>query len=409
MQKRQGVIWFVGAWLNPALVVLLISLLCGPAGAWAGELTGTGTLLENADGIRLQPPLSLLSDSFPRRGDSSPTDVDTLDMVSIAHLGPFTFNSIVTGLILNPERSDSASTTEGLTSLMAKRTLSLWAGRPDLGVIFNGADFIRLESKWLNDLSLTSAPKEVKNTSMLSSQDPLRLKLNVLRANLDRKTFLLGTKYKLTQTWNAGVSVPIRPIRTGLAVREILRRDGGFPKLVQNFRPRSNSPMPAGSGEGMGMGDITLHTGYSLLQQPSRWPEIAIGGQVKLPSKDNFLGTGEPTARTYLTAHQSFGQLTSYADLGFSWATEDFTQNSLSYTAGLATQVHPNLTLALDTWGYWIPNWNGSGNYAASLILGATWNPLRILSLYSDVTLPMNRIPDVPPEIIWTLSVKYVF
>jgi hypothetical protein len=350
MQKRQGFIWFVGAWLNLALIAFLIFLPWCPMGAWAGEFADTETFLEDAGDIRLQSTL-----------------------------------------------------------LIAERALSLRVGRPNIGGAFNGADFIRFESQWLNDLSLTSAHKEVRNTGILSIPDRPWFKLDVLKANLDRKTFLLGTKYNLTQTWNAGVSVPILPIRTGLAARETLLRDGGFPKLVQNFRPQSDSPVPAGSGEGMGVGDIILRTRYSFLQQPSRWPGIAIGGQVKLPSKDNFLGTGQTKAQALLTAYQSFGQLTSYANLGFSWVTADFTQNSLSYTAGLEAQVHPNLALALDTWGSWTPNGDGSGNSIASLVLSATWNPLRILSLYSDVELPMNRSPGLPPEIVWTLNVKYAF
>jgi hypothetical protein len=384
MQKRQGFIWFVGAWLNPTLVVLLISLLCRSIDAWAGDWTDTGTSLENADGIRLQPTLSLVSDSSPRRGDSSRTDVDPLD-------------------------SDFASTPGGLTSLMAKRTSGLWARRPNLGGIFNGANFIRLESDWLNSLSLISAAQEVRNTSILSSPDRPWSNWKVRKENLIRKTFLLETKYNLTQAWSAGVSVPMRPFRTGLAARETLLRDGTFPKLVQNFRPQSDLPMAAGSGEGMGAEDISLRTGYSLLQLPSRWPQIAMGGQLKLPSKDKFLGMEQAKVETSLTAYQDFGPLTSYVDLSCSWAGADFRQNSLSYTAGLSAQAHPNLILGLDTWAYWIPNWHGSGNYAASLLLWATWNPLRILSLDSDIMLPMNKTPDVPPEIIWTISLKYRF
>ena len=380
MQKRQRVIWLVGAWLNPVLVVLLISLLCRPAGAWAGD-----------------------------RDNSSRANVDPFDMVSITHLGPVMFNSIVTALILNPERSDFASTPGGLTSLMAGRALSHWTGRRNLGAIFNGADFLRLESDWLNDLSLISAAQEVRNTSILSSPDRPWSKWKVRKVNLDRKTFLLDTKYNSTQAWSARVSVPIRPLRNGLPARETLRRDGAFPKLVQNFRPHLDSPMPAGSGEGMGAEYISLRTGYSLLQQPSRWPQIAIGGQLKLPSKDTFLAMEQAKVKTHLTAYQDFGLLTSYVDLSFSWPAADFRQNSLSYTAGLSAQAHPSMTLGLDTWAYWIPNWHGSGNHAASLVLWATWNPLRTLSLYSDVMLPMNRTPDVPPEIIWTLSLEYRF
>jgi hypothetical protein len=384
MQKRQGFIWFVGAWLNPTLVVLLISLLCRSIDAWAGDWTDTGTSLENADGIRLQPTLSLVSDSSPRRGDSSRTDVDPLD-------------------------SDFASTPGGLTSLMAKRTSGLWARRPNLGGIFNGANFIRLESDWLNSLSLISAAQEVRNTSILSSPDRPWSNWKVRKENLIRKTFLLETKYNLTQAWSAGVSVPMRPFRTGLAARETLLRDGAFPKLVQNLRPQSDLPMAAGSGEGMGAEDIRLRTEYSLLQLPSRWPQIAMGGQLKLPSKDNFLGMEQAKVETYLAAYQDFGPLTSYVDLSCSWAGADFRQNSLSYSAGLSAQAHPSLILGLDTWGYWIPNWHGSGNHAASLLLWATWNALRILSLYSDIMLPMIRTPDIPPEIIWTISLKYRF
>jgi hypothetical protein len=409
MQKRQGFIWFVGARLNPTLVVLLISLLCRFINARAGDWAGPGTSLENAEGIRLQPTSSLVSDSSLRRGDSSRTDVDPLAMVSITHLGPFTFNSIVTAPILNPERSDVVSTPEGLTSLMAKHTSGLWAGRPNLWGIFSGADFRRLESDWLNSLSLTSAAQEVRNTSILSSPDRPGSNWKVRKVNLTRKTFWLETKYNLMQAWSAGVSVPMRPLRTGLVARETLLRDEAFPKPVQNFRPQSDLSMAAGSGEGIGAEHLKLRTEYNLLRPPSRWPQIAMGGQFKLPGKDNFLGMEQAKVETYLTAYQDFGPLTSYADLIFSWAGADFRQNSLSYTAGLSAQAHPSLMLALDTWAYWIPNWNGSGNYAASLLLWATWNPLRILSLYSDIMLPMNRTPDVPPEIIWTISLNYRF
>ena len=151
-----------------------------------------------------------------------------------------------------------------------------------------------------------------------------------------------------------------------------LLRDGAFPKPVQNFKPQSDPPMAPGSGEGMRAEDIRLRTEYSFLQLPSRWPQIAIGGQLKLPSKDNFLGMEQAKVETYLTTYQEFGPLTSYVDLSYSWAGADFRQNSLSYTAGLSAQAHPRLILALDTWAYWIPNWHGSGNHAASLLLWAT-------------------------------------
>ena len=233
--------------------------------------------------------------------------------------------------------------------------------------------------------------------------------------------FAFFATYGLTRTWDVGIVVPIVHSRVrAVALATIIDNS---PVTNAHFfdtpplAPGSDLPRSTGGGDETGIGDIILRTKYNFLRNHGAWPDLAILGQVKLPTgdEDDLLGTGETNFKALLIASRSFGPgtetrwLAPHLNLGYELTTGNSEMDNLRYVMGFDARVHPKLTIAVDSLGRWEPSGDGIGDHIVDLALGAKWNPFRSFLLNAGVQIPLNKSEGLRPNIAWTLGLEYTF
>lgn len=405
----------VCAWLRILLTVALVFFPWLSSSAGGAGLRDTVKHLWGGDGIRLQPSPPPFPSHDPHFVASSLQGLDALDSALASNLRLPAFNSSVTGFTFDIERGVPVRTTESLGPLLAERATTLGAHKLNLAFAYTRLDFKRFDGKSLSHLSLTFAHEDVNQNGSLDRTGTFRFEADVIQADLDLEItediFAIFATYGLTRNWDVGVVVPFNHIRLRAKAEATIVRNSDISELVHNFGPNSDPSVDTGGGERGGIGDVILRTKYNFLRNQPAWPDLAIVGEVKLPSgdADDLLGTGETNVAALLVASRSFGPLTPHVNLGFEWTTEGSEENNLRYVAGVDARVHPRLTLALDVLGRWQPNGDGSGDHVVDLALGAKWNIFRTFLLNGNVQLPLNKDEGLRANVIWTGGVEYTF
>jgi Putative MetA-pathway of phenol degradation len=223
--------------------------------------------------------------------------------------------------------------------------------------------------------------------------------------------FALFATYGLTRNWDVGVVLPIVHLHLRADAQATIVRNSPISQRVHNFGPQSDPPRSTGGGDETGIGDIILRTKYNFLRDRPRWPDLALVGDIKLPTgdEDDLLGTGDTNLRALLVASRSFGWLTPHVNFGFEWTTAGSEQNNVRYVAGVDARVHPRLTVAVDVLGRWEPNGDGIGDQIVDLGLGAKWNIFQTFLLNAGVQFPLNRNEGLRANVIWTVGIENTF
>jgi len=413
MYRRQGRLRLRSLQLPAFLLVFLFGLIWNPLSAGAGRLKNVVGDLYGGDGILLQP--SAVFSHAPHFSASSLQGLDTLNTALTSNLGLFAFNSTVAGFTFDIERGVPVRTTESLGPLLAERAPTLGAGKLNFGFAYTRLDFKRFEGQRLNDLSLIFEHEDLNGNGIRDTTGIFSFESDDIRVDLDLEiaedVFALFATYGLTRFWDVGIVFPIVHVRVRADAQATIVRYSSISPLVHNFGPQSDSPQSRAGGDETGIGDIILRTKYNFLRAQPRWPDLAIVGELKLPTgdDDNLLGTGDTNLRALLVASRSFGLLTPHVNLGFEWTTEGSEQNNVRYVAGLDARVHRSLTVAVDVLGRWEPSGDGVGDHMVDLALGAKWNVFRTFLLNANVQLPLNRGEGLRPNFIWTVGIENTF
>ena len=417
---------FLRAYLKVRFTVFLLSLFwvtLEPVAA--GGLKDTVKNLYGGDGITLAPPVAGFS-HVPHFTVSSLGALDSLNTVLTSNLGVFSFNSTVTGFTFDMELGVPVRTTDSLGPLLSERAQTLGARKLNVAFTYTRLDFKRLEGKPLSNLSLTFIHEDSNGDGRLGPPPAFfDFELDEIQVDLDleivQDIFAFFATYGLTRTWDVGIVVPIVHSRVrAVALATIIDNS---PVTNAHFfdtpplAPGSDLPRSTGGGDETGIGDIILRTKYNFLRNHGAWPDLAILGQVKLPTGnvDDLLGTGETSFKALLIASRSFGPgtetrwLTPHLNLGYELTTGSSEMDNLRYVMGFDARVHPKLTIAVDGLGRWEPSGDGIGDHIVDLALGAKWNPFRSFLLNAGVQIPLNKSEGLRPNIAWTLGLEYTF
>ena len=440
MRQQRDSMRFVDIQLKVTFVALLASLVWYLQGAGAGGLADVVTNLYGGQGILLQPPPQGFSHAAHFFA-SSLQGLDALNSSITSSLGFLAFNSTVTGFTFDIEQGVPVRTTESFGPLLAERASTVGAGKFNLGFTYTRIDFTRFEGKPLSHLSLDFTHDDVNGDGVLgpTSTFTFDFERDVIRVDLDltinEDVFGIFATYGLTRRWDVGIVVPITHILLRAEANATIIRNSVVSTLVHNFGPQSTPPRSTGGGEATGIGDIILRTKYNFLRNRPSWPDLAIVGDLKLPTgdEDDLLGTGTTNLKGLLVASRSFGILTPHVNVGYEVVTgpskestvrhvasdgtyTDVTQtiggsreSNVRYIAGLDAGVHPSLTLAFDVLGRWKPHGDGIADHTVDLALGARWNLFRTFLLNGIVQLPLNKNEGLRADVIWTVGAEYTF
>jgi hypothetical protein len=396
----------------------LLALLAALGGAAAAEADGLRDTVKNLwpDGIRLQPTAPPFPSHEPHFLVSSLQGLDTLNTALASSLGIFALNSTVSGFTFDVERGIPVRTTESLGPLLAERAETIGARKLNVAFTYTRIDFSKFEGRSLDDLSIDFSHDDVNGNGQIDTTGTFAFESDIVRADLDldiaEDVFALFATYGLTRTWDVGVVVPIVHVRLRAEADATIVRNSAISTRVHNFGPQSSPAHASGGGDETGVGDILLRTKYHFLEKPPGWwPDLAVVGQVKLPTgdEDDLLGTGETNFLALLVASRTVGRFTPHLNLGYEVTTGGSDQDNLRYIVGVDARVHPRLTAAVDVLGRWEPDGDDIGDHIVDVALGLKWNPVGSFIVSGNVMLPLNKDEGLRADVIWTIGVEYTF
>lgn len=395
-----------------AVVLMGLFLLLRESPAEAGSLKNAINDLWGGDGIRLQPTPPPFPSHEPHFTASSLAGLDDLGSAIASNLRAFSFNSTVTAFTFDVERGIPMRTTDSLGPLIGERAVTLGAGRLNLGLAYTRIDYKRFEGRKLDDLELTFQHEDSNGDGIIGVPE---FELDQIRADLDleleQDIFAFFATYGLTRTWDVGIIVPLVHLRFEVDAEATIVRRSAISALVHNFGPNSDPQTSKTGGEETGLGDIVLRSKYNFLRGSASWPDLAVLGQVKLPTgdEDDLLGTGETDFLGLLVASRTFGPVTPHVNVGYEVSTAGSEENNLRYVAGFDARVHRRAAVALDVLGRWKPDGTGIGDHLVDIAVGGRWNPFGSFLINANVQVPLNRSHGLRADFIWTVGIDYTF
>jgi Putative MetA-pathway of phenol degradation len=397
------------------VAILTVALLGLPAGLRVAEAQGLKDSVKSlygGDGILLRPTRPPFPSHAPHFTVTSLQGLDQLNQAISSNLGIVSLNSTASGFTLDIERGVPVRSTENLGPLLAERAPTLGARKLNLGLFYTRADFKRLAGKDLDDLTLVFTHEDVNGDGTLGTPefelDEIHVDLDV---DLSQDIVALFATYGITNSWDVSAVIPI--VHTRMHVRGIARivRNSSISRFVHNFDPQGDQPVDTAGGDATGIGDILLRSKYHFYRSQSAWPDLAVVGQVKLPTgdEDDLLGTGETNFLGFLVASRTYGRFTPHVNAGYEATTGSSEENVVRYVVGADAALHPRLTLAADVLGRWAPERSGNGEHIVDFAVSAKWNVWRALLLDAAVQVPINKDEGLRADFIWTVGVEYTF
>lgn len=391
-------------WPKALIMVVLLCLVGDPAPAGAGDLKDIVKNLWGGDGICLERVGPTCDPHFLA---SSLGGLESLSTALASNVGFFAFNSTVTGFTFDIERGVPVQTQRSLGPLLGERAITLGARKLNVAFSYTRVKYTRFEGESLDKLSLTFSHIDQNGDGVLTGPET-----DIIQADLDleieQEVFALFATYGLTRAWDVDVVFPV--VTTRVRAKAEATLVSTLPLTVHSFGPDSDPSTSTESGEETGIGDIILRSKYNFLRDYGSWPDLAIIGQVKLPTgdEDNLLGTGETNVLGLLVASRTFGPVTPHVNLGYEFST-DSTQSNARYVLGFDAQMLPTLTLAFDVLGRWEHDGDGIGDHLLDFAVGAKWNLFRVLPVSANVLLPLNKDEGLRADVIWTVGIEYTF
>ena len=331
--------------------------------------------LYGGNGIVLQPSPPPFSHA-PHFTASSLQGLDTLNTGLTSNLGFFAFNSTVAGFAFDIERGIPVRTTESLGPLLAERAPTLGAGKLNLAFAYTRLDFKRFQGQRLSDLSLTFEHEDTNGNGIRDPTGNFSFESDQIHVDLDltiqEDVFAFFATYGLTRHWDVGIVLPVVHLHMRADAQATIVRNSPISQQVHNFGPQSDSPRSTGGGDETGIGDIILRTKYNLLRDRPGLPDLAIVGDIKLPTgdEDELLGTGDTNFRALIVLSRTFGLLTPHVNFGYEWTTAGLEQNNVRYVAGFDARVLPSLTFSPMSSAAGSRAGMASGILSSTLVLG---------------------------------------
>jgi hypothetical protein len=364
--------------------------------------------LYGGDGIRLQP-----TGHDAHFTASSLQGLDRLNAAIATNVGLLSLNSSVSGFTFDVERGVPVQTTESLGPLVAERAQTIGARKFNVALSYTRINYSKFQGQDLDDLKLVFKHDDVNHDGVLGG--PLDFERDTIDVQLNLKitediVALFGT-YGLTDRWDVGVVVPIVHIHLRADAHATIIRRSAVSTRVHQFGPQSDPQDDSAGGDETGIGDVILRTKYNFLRGDPTWPDLAVVGEVKLPTgnPDDLLGTGETNFKALFVASRMYGVFTPHVNLGFEVSTAGTEEYNFRYILGTDVRLHPRVTAVFDILGRWEPWGDGIGDNTVDAAIGLKWNPWRSLLLNGGVQIPLNPNEGLRADVIWSVGLEYVF
>ena len=389
------------------LMVSFAMLLGGTSPVSAGgDLKDIVTDLYGGDGITLDSA-GVVSHAAHFTSESL-QGLDNLNSALVASLGFASFNSVVTGFTLDLETGEAVRSTDSLGPLLAESATTLGEDKLNLGFTFTRSKFDRFDGQGLDDITLVFNHPDIPGVFDFE-RDQIHVALNL---GIEQEVYAIFATYGVTEQWDVGVIVPIVYVRISANATASIFDPTPLSATPHSFDPvNGDDPNSSITRSKTGYGDIVLRTKYNFMRDDEELPDMAVGGQVVLPTgdSDNLLGTGKTRLQAVLILSKAFEKITPHANLGYEWVPDDHNINNLRYIFGFDVVVFPELTMAMDVIGRWEHSGDGVGDRIIDAAVGAKWDIDGTTLLNLNFLFPLNRDEGLRAEVVWSVGIERTF
>jgi hypothetical protein len=395
-----------------ALSLVLLALTARPASA--ADLRDFITDLYGGDGIQ----------TISTRG--SGLDFETNSLVGLADLNTqiaaglqsFTSGGGGSSYTFDIELGIPVENTESLGPLVAERASTIGARRISVGFFYTHVEFDSFQGEELSDLSIELDSADIDGDGILGPPGSL-VELDRIRLDLDLEVeqdiFAFLAKYGISDHWEADVVLPIVRVTAKSRATASVLCNPTSPDLCNRFHqlgaPDSDPFHSSEGGTATGIGDVLLRSKFEFLHDRGLWPDMAVRGQIRLPTgnEEDLLGTGETAFQLLLIASKNWKRFTPHLNVGYEFSTGRSELDNLRYAGGFEDRWHRRLTVAVDVLGRYAPHADNSRKHQIDLAVGARINVWRSLLLNANFQVPLNRDIGLRSNFVWSLGVEYNF
>ena len=402
------------------LPAVLLLAACAAPNASAGDLKNFITDLYGGDGIRLFVNPGAVSHDAHFTGDSIEA-LSSLNSGITSAVGFSAFNSPVSGVTFDLSTGVPVATQESLGPLLSERATTIGRNRLNVSFSYTRVDFDRFEGTDIDSFQLVlphvdvGGPNGGPPDGVIGGPGGPIVELDTVEARVDvsieQDIYALFGNYGITDRWDVGVVIPIIRIEARAdAFAQVVDASGTG---VHTFVGAIDDPRSVSGGAKTGIGDVVFRTKYNFLRDQDGVPDMAITGQITVPTgdDDNLLGTGETRFRGQLVASQKFGDLTPHVNVAYEGTTGHESLDNLTYAVGFDWRVSTPVTFAADVMGRYNPEQEVISNHLVDVALAAKWNPFNGFDapFNAYVILPVNKDDGLRADAIWGLGVEYTF
>jgi hypothetical protein len=385
-------------------ILVSVSLICITPRAGADGLKNLLTNLYGPEGFLLEPVTS----HEPHFRLSAQQELDALNSGIASTVATLSPSVSVGGFTFDVERGIPMKASEALGPLLAERAETIGKGRLNVAATYTRVRYTRLEGQPLTNLGLDFLHEpEPGNPDF--TRDVVHVDLN---AKITQEILALFGTYGLTDRWDVAIVVPFEHISMGVTADARIDYHSASGPGVHLFGPRSSPQHLRVTDSASGVGDILVRTKYNFLRSHDQGPDMAVVGEIRLPTGDEneLLGSGNTAATLVLVASKPFGPITPHLNIGYEVNSGGNTSlNTLRYVAGFDAVVHPRLSVAAEIVGYWLPQGNGFGDSVVDFAFGFKWNVVRNFLVGANIQVPLNKNEGLRPDFIWSVAAEYTF
>lgn len=420
-----------------ALAAGICAMAAGPVSA--GELRNIVKDLYGGDGVTLSQTSNVIHEAHFTA--LSLQGLENLNSAIAANVGFLSFNSAVTGFELDLETGIPVRTSDSLGPLLAESGNTIGEGKFNLGFTYTRVNYKQFQGSKLSQQRLVLTHPDVigpplpggdqgvpgppdgqladvvifpngVRTVIDLERDVVQVDINI---NIDQDIYAFYGSYGLTSNWDVGVIIPVVTTRaTADAFAQVIPpspKDPDARPSPHSFEGSIDTQDSHTGGTETGIGDVILRTKYGLWKDEADLPDLALGGQLVLPTGDekDLLGTGETRLMAMVAVSKAYGAVTPHLNLGYEWVPGDSELSSLRYIAGVDVAVDPKLTLAGDVLGRWEPDGDGVGDSVIDGAVGFKYAAMDTLILSFSLMFPLNRDEGLRADLIWTVGVEFTF
>jgi hypothetical protein len=222
--------------------------------------------------------------------------------------------------------------------------------------------------------------------------------------------------YGITDHWDVNLVVPYVHNNIKTKAKATVIDNSGFGGHLFDPNIQGDPSTSTSSGDSTGIGDIILRTKYNFLKGHQLLPDMAVRGDLTLPTGDekDLQGTGNMAYRgTFIGSKYyptAMGPWGPHLNLSLQFVENHSELNNFSFIAGFDLAPHPRFALAIDFLGrYELDDKDNIGKEIIDFAPGFKWAFYKQYLLQSVVQIPINKEEGLRADAIWTAGVGATF